>query len=207
MTPHPLKLLAVDLKRAVPALRKALVPTAEELDALVRRVRGEHGSIELVIVSDPERFELYSTNGSHVAVFRSVLRELLERAGGSKELGVLPTLEVTGARVTEHLLRFADGFGSSSGLEILGKLNLAVARSKNAGTLGPELSALFATAVECGWRVYCETSVSDPTKSRPERDVAVLEAERIVHEALVAWKTSRERAELRRAPARLVSFF
>jgi hypothetical protein len=60
---------------------------------------------------------------------------------------------------------------------------------------------VFAGAVESGWRVYCETAVSDPTKSRAERDVAAFEAERIVHEALVTWKASRERAHVRRAPA------
>jgi glutamyl-tRNA reductase len=194
-------LLAVDLKRATPEVARALVLKAEDLDELVRRVRSEHGPLELVIVSDSERFELYSTDASHVAVFRFVLRELLQRANGSKDLGELPTIEATGAKVAEYLLRRAACFGSASGLEVLGKLNLAVARSKNAGALGPELAALFASAVESGWRVYCETSVSDRTKSRAERDVAVLEAERIVEEALVTWKTSRERALALRAPA------
>jgi glutamyl-tRNA reductase len=203
VTPHPLKLLAVDLKRAVPEVARAFALKTEELDELVRRARSEHGPIELVVVSDSERFELYSTDASHASVFRFVLRELLSRAKGSKELGELPTIEATGAKVAEHLLRRAACFDSSSGLEVLGKLNLAVARSKDAGALGAELSALFASAVEAGWRVYCETCVSDPTKSRPERDVAALEADRIVHEALVAWKTSRERASARRRPALL----
>jgi glutamyl-tRNA reductase len=194
VTRQPLRLLAVDLKRASPDLRKALVLQTEAIDDLLRRVRSEHGSVELVIVSDAERFELYSTDANHATVFRFVLRELLQRAGSTKELGDLPAISATGAAVAEHLFRFAAGFGTLPGLDLLGKLNLVLARSRDAGTLGGELSALFAAALESGWRVYCETAVSDPTKSRPERDVAALEAERIVHEALVAWKASRERA-------------
>jgi len=167
VTRQPLRLLAVDLKRAGPDLRRALVLETRALDDLLGRVRSEHGSVELVIVSDTERFELYSTDANHVTVFRFVLRELLQRAGSSKELGDLPTISATGVAVAEHLFRFAAGFGTVPGLDLLGKLNLAIARSRDAGTLGAELSALFAGAVECGWRVYCETAVSDPTKSRP----------------------------------------
>ena len=192
MTNHPVRLLAIDLKSTVPAVREALVLNASEVRELLRRASAEHERIELVIVSGTQRFELYSTEAGHAAAFRCVLRELVARAGGAEKLGALPTIEATGVAAAEHLLRLAAGIGGNSGLEILVELNVAVARSRAAGTLGSELSSLFTSAVQAGWRAYCETSVGDPTKSQPEREVSILEAERIIEEELVVWKAKRE---------------
>jgi glutamyl-tRNA reductase len=104
----------------------------------------------------------------------------------------LPTIEATGATAAQHLLRLAAGIGGKSALEILVELNVAVARSRAAGTLASDLSSLFASAVQAGWRAYCETSVGDPTKSQAEREIAILEAERIIEEELVVWKAKGE---------------
>jgi glutamyl-tRNA reductase len=194
MTKEPVRLLAIDLRKAAPALRDALQLTPAELDELVQRVRTFEGRLDLVIVSDRTRIELYSTEPNHKKAFRAVLRELIARIGGREELGDLPTLEASGSAAAEHLLRLAVGIDGPSGLENLGTLNLAVARSRRAGTLGRESSALFDNAVEAGWRAYCETAVSDTTRSQPEREIASLEAERIADEALVAWKTASQNA-------------
>jgi glutamyl-tRNA reductase len=192
VTNHPVRLLAIDLKNTVPAVREALVLNASQVRELLRRASAEHERIELVIVSGAQRFELYSTEAGHAAAFRCVLRELISRAGGAENLGALPTIEATSVAAAEHLLRLAAGIGGNSGLEILVELNVAVARSRAAGTLGAELSSLFASAVQAGWRAYCETSVGDPTKSQAEREVSILEAERIIEEELVVWKAKRE---------------
>jgi len=192
MTHHPVRLLAIDLSKTVPAVREALVLNASEVRELLRRACVVEERVELVIVSDANRFELYSTEAGHAAAFRCVLRELVSRAGGAETFGALPTIEATGAAAAQHLLRLAAGIGGKSGLEILVELNVAVARSRAAGTLGSELSRLFTSAVQAGWRAYCETSVGDPTKSQAERDVSILEAERIIEEELVVWKAKRQ---------------
>jgi glutamyl-tRNA reductase len=204
---HAIRLLAIDLRRAIPAARKALALGATELEELVRHARSEHEGIELVVVSTAERLELYSTDASQATAFRVVLRELIRRAGGQDELRSLPTIEASGASVAQHLLRLAAGIEGSSGLAILAELNLAVARSRRAGTLGSESSPLFASAVEAGWRAYCETSVGDPTRSNAEREVALLEAERIVEAALVAWKADRASAARARRPAMFDTYY
>jgi glutamyl-tRNA reductase len=192
VTNHPVRLLAIDLSKTVPAVRQALVLNASEVRELLRRASAEYEGIELVIVSGAQRFELYSTEAGHAAAFRCVLRELVSRAGGAEKLGALPTIEATGATAAQHLLRLAAGIGGKSALEILVELNVAVARSRAAGTLASDLSSLFASAVQAGWRAYCETSVGDPTKSQAEREIAILEAERIIEEELVVWKAKGE---------------
>jgi glutamyl-tRNA reductase len=194
MLNQPVRLLAIDLRKAAPALREALQLKPAELDELIQRVRTFEGRLDLVIVSDSTRIELYSTEPNHTKAFRAVLRELIARVGGRDVLGELPTIEASGSAAAEHLLRLAVGIDGSSGLDNLGALNLAVARSRRAGTLGRESSALFANAVEAGWRAYCETAVSETTRSQPEREVATLEAERIANEALVAWKAASQDA-------------
>jgi glutamyl-tRNA reductase len=188
VTNHPVRLLAIDLSKTVPAVREALVLNASEVRELLRRASAGHERTELVIVSGAQRFELYSTEAGHATAFRCVLRELVSRAGGAEKLGALPTIEAIGVAAAQHLLRHASGIGGNSGLEILVELNVAVARSRAAGTLGSELSSLFASAVQAGWRAYCETSVGDPTKSQAEREISILEAERIIEEELLVWK-------------------
>ena len=194
MLNQPVRLLAIDLRKATPALREALQLKPTELDELVARVRSFEGRLDLVIVSNDTRIELYSTEPNHTKAFRAVLRELIARVGGRDALGDLPTMEASGSAVAEHLLRLAVGIEDSSGLENLGALNLAVARSRRAGTLGRESSALFTNAIQAGWRAYCETAVSETTRSQLEREIATLEAERIVSEALVAWKAASQDA-------------
>lgn len=188
MATHPLRMLAIDLRNAHPAAREALRLSHAELDDLLRNACSGGKQFELVVVSEADRFEIYSSEESHSAAFRAVLFELVVRAGGRETLRSLPTLEASGDAVARHLLSRAAGVGGSSVFEMLRELNVAVTRSRAAGTLGAELTALFASAIEAAWRVYTETSVGDSTKSTIERELDVLEAERIVEEELVAWK-------------------
>src|SRR5262245_13724865 len=108
VTNHPIKLLAIDLKDAAPALREALVLERSELEDLVKGAR-LRSDVELVLVSQSERFELYSTEASHALAFRSVLVDLVVRAGGRENLRHLRTLEVSGVLAARHLLRHAAG--------------------------------------------------------------------------------------------------
>jgi glutamyl-tRNA reductase len=186
-------LLAIDLGDAPIAVRNALTLDGPGIDAVIDRARRMLGDIELVIVSDASRFELYTTEASTPGVFRCILPELLARAGGRTSLAELRTVEARGPAVVRHAMRLASGIGCHSGLEKLAELNHALFRSRAAGTLGPELSALFSAALGTGFRACTETHASDPQRSREERELAVLEVDRIIEEEVVAWRTARLR--------------
>jgi glutamyl-tRNA reductase len=184
-------LLAIDLADASVEVRNALTLEGPELEAMIQGARRALGEIELVIVSDAQRLELYTTEASTPAVFRCILLELLARAGGRTSLAELRTVEARGPAVVRHAMRLASGVGCSSGPEMLGELNHALFRSRSAGALGPELSALFFAALGTGFRACTETHAGDPQRSREERELAVLEVDRIIEEEIVAFRTAR----------------
>jgi hypothetical protein len=200
-------MLAIDLREADPAARRALALTHSDLDALMNDARSTGKRFELSLVAHTDCLELYSTEADHVAAFRAVLFELVVRAGGRERLRLLPATEVTGALVTQRLLRQAAGLEGRTVFEMLRELNASVTRARAAGTLGPELSALFGSAIETGWRTYTETALGDATKSEAEREVDVPEAERIVEEELVAWKAERRVVSSAPPPALDVSYY
>jgi len=204
---HPLRMLSIDLREAAPAVRDALRLSHAELDELVHHACSSRRTFELVIVSHPDRVELYSTDAGHVAAFRAVLFELVVRAGGRESLRALPAVETTGLLVARHLLRDAAGIEGHSVFAMLRELNAAVTRARGAGTLGPELSALFGSAIEAGWRAYTETALGDSTKSQAERELDSFEAERIAEEELVAWKAEHGVAKSAPPPALDVSYY
>jgi glutamyl-tRNA reductase len=188
---HPLRMLAIDLRDAEPEVRTALCLNHAELEALMRDTCFTGKQLDLAIVSQPDRFEIYSTEATHRAAFRAVLFELVVRAGGRGNVRALPTTEMTGAMVARHLLRRAAGIEGRPVFEMLRELNVSSASSRAVRMFGPELASLFARALEAGWRAYTETAFGDPTSTDAHRDVDALEAERIVEEELVAWKAER----------------
>jgi glutamyl-tRNA reductase len=205
MTPR-VALLAIDLRNAGSDLRQALTFSDAELDALVLAARSEQPALEIVLVSDTDRLEIYTTESCSKSVFRTVLKALVERVGDRDKLATLRSIEASGLAAGRHLMRLATAMESDSALKILGDLNLAVTRSRARGGFGPELSALFETALEAGWRAFCETSAGDPNRSDAERDIAALEAERLVEEALVSWKKARLSVK-KSMPARHLSHY
>jgi glutamyl-tRNA reductase len=186
-----LSLLGVDLQNASPSARKALSLNREELEALVLEVR-QASALELVIVSSSERFEVYTTEESAPSVFRHVLRELVSRAGGRAALAPVPSIDARGIAVARHLFELATGSAGSS-IDV-GDLTLAVARSRAADALGPELESLFLRAIEAGVRVYRETALGDVTTSQAALDVARFEVERIREEEIVSWMATKSAA-------------
>jgi glutamyl-tRNA reductase len=186
-------LLAIDLVDASVEVLNALTLDGPEIDAVIRGARRELGDIELVIISDARRFELYTTEASTPAVFRCILLKLLARAGSRTSLAELRTVEARGPAVVRHAMRLASGVGCASALEMLGEINHALIRSRAAGTLGPELSALFSASLATGLRASTETHAGDPGRSREERELAVFEVDRIIEEEVVGWRTARLR--------------
>jgi hypothetical protein len=122
--------------------------------------------------------------------FSTVLGPLV--AGLSSEArSSIRTTEAVGVAAAWHLMHLLVDSSAHSGVRMLGTLNAAVERARAAGTLGHELSALFACAAAAGWRVQEETTLGDPASSLGEREVDWFEAQRIVEEELVHWQAAR----------------
>jgi len=196
-------MLAIDLRDAHPEVREALSMNHAELEEFVRDACFMRKPFELAIVSQPDGFEIYSTEDTYLTAFRAVLFELVVRAGGRGNLPALPTTEATGAMVARHLMRRAAGVEGRPVFEMLRELNASSTRSRAARTFGPALEELFASAFEAGWRAYTETALGDSTSTQALRDVDAFAAERIVEEEVVAWKAGRAVLESSVPPPRL----
>jgi glutamyl-tRNA reductase len=185
-----IRLLSIDLRQAPPAAREAFAMKRPELDELASRTRAAADGVELLILADDERFELYTTEASRQHVYRSVLGALAERAPSEARVGIRTT-EITGVAAAWHLMHRMLGSSERSGVRMLGALNVAVARARAAKNLGPELEALFECVADAGWRVQGETTLGDAESTLAEREVDWFEAERIIEEELVHWQAAR----------------
>jgi hypothetical protein len=154
-------------------------------------VQGDLGDVELVLLSDALRFELYTTEARAGAVVRSVLLRLLERAGDRAKLGELRSIRADGPAVLRRLMRKASGIGCAPGVKMPAALELAVTSARAAGTLGVELEALFGSAIAAGVRVGAETSIAEAGDDSHDRELVLLEIERIVEEEIVLWRSAR----------------
>lgn len=181
-------LLGIDLTQATPGARAALTLSEPELDELLRAACASEGTADVVIVADERRFEIYATDVSRPDVLRAILPTLFSRAGGRTELGEPSVIEAEGPSAARHLMRVACGIGAAPDHTVLADLRTAMDRSRRAGALGPELSALFAAAMETGFRAQAETLAGDGPSSQAEPELVGLEVDRIVEEELVAWR-------------------
>jgi glutamyl-tRNA reductase len=184
------RLLSIDLRGIPRAARDALTPARTELEAMSAKVRAAAPGVELVLLADADRFELYTTEEARQVAFGTVLAPLV--AGLSSEARAsIRTTEAVGVAAAWHLMHLLVDSSAHSGVRMLGTLNVAVQRARATGTLGHELSALFACAADAGWRVQGETTLGDPASSLGEREVDWFEAQRIVEEELVHWQAAR----------------
>ena len=195
------RLLAIDLLNASSAVRDAFAMSRDELAALSMRARAAGQDIEVVVLADEARFEIYTTESSRQAVFRAVLGIVSARMPRS-ELATVRTTEAIGVAAAWHLMHRLLGENGPTGVRMLGALNAAVVRARSSGTLGGELAALFACAENAGWRIQSETSLGDGSSSPAEQEMDWFEAERIIEEELVTWQAARARqGSLQSVPA------
>ena len=184
------RLLSIDLRGIPRAAREALTPGRAELATLSAKVRATAPGVELVLLADGDRFEIYTTEEARQVAFGTVLAPLVESLS-SEARSSIRTTEVVGVAAAWHLMHLLVDSSAHSGVRMLGVLNVAVERARAAGTLGQELSALFACAADAGWRVQGETVLGDPASSLGERELDWFEAQRIVEEELVHWQAAR----------------
>ncbi|HEV8548912.1 MAG TPA: hypothetical protein VGQ57_07790 [Polyangiaceae bacterium] len=183
-------LLAIDLQSVSSAARDAFAMSIDELTLLSMKARGEGSDIEVVILCDDERFEIYTTESARPTVFRAVLGTIVARMP-TELRATVRTTELLGVAAAWHLMHLTTGESGRSGVRVLGELNDAVVRARRAGTLGSELTALFDCSVNTGFRIQSETTLGDPETSRVQHELDAFEAERIIEEELVTWQASR----------------
>jgi len=183
-------LLAIDLRSASAAARDAFAMSRTELASLSTKARAAGQAIEVVVLANDERFEIYTTESARQAVYRAVLGAIVARMPNEERASVRTT-EVIGVAAAWHLMQLMTGTGDQSGVRMLGALNHAVVRARASGTLGSELTALFDCATNAGWRIQSETTLGDGQSSRAEQEVDWFEAERIIEEELVTWQAAR----------------
>jgi hypothetical protein len=142
------------------------------------------------VLADGDRFEIYTTEAARQTVYRTVLGTIVARLPREHRSAVRTT-ELRGVAAAWHLLHLTTGADGRSGVRMLGALNDAVLRARRAGTLGPELAALFECGENAGWRIQSETTLGDRQTSTAQRELDGFEAERIIEEELVTWQASR----------------
>jgi hypothetical protein len=184
------RLLSIDLRGTTPEVRAALTPGRTELDELAEEVRAVAPGVELVLLADTDRFEVYTTEEARQPVFRTVLALLVARLP-SEARASIRTTEAVGVAAAWHLMHLMVDSSARSGVRMLGVLRTAVERARASGTLGHELGALFACAADAGWRVQGETTLGDPASTLGERELDWFEAQRIIDEELVNWQAAR----------------
>jgi len=195
------RLLAIDLLSASSAVRDAFAMSRDELAALSVSARAAGPDVEVVVLADLHRFEIYTTESSRHAVFRALLGTVAARMPKA-ELAAVRTIETVGVAAAWHLMQRLVGANGPSGVRMLGLLNAAVVRARSSGTLGRELTALFECAENAGWRIQSETSLGDGSSSRSEQEIDGFEAERIIEEELVKWQAARaSQGSLQSVPA------
>jgi glutamyl-tRNA reductase len=150
-----LMLLGVNHRTAGVAERERLAYDDEQARAALA-ARGE-ALPEAFILSTCNRVEVYGFSPSpEEAAAR--LRQMLGRAASAPASG---RHEASGVDAARHLLRVAAGLDSMvlGEMQILGQVKEAWDRARSAGSVGPQLDRLLATAVHVGKRARAETAI------------------------------------------------
>ncbi|HQV25228.1 MAG TPA: glutamyl-tRNA reductase, partial [Acinetobacter sp.] len=149
--------LGVNHQTASVELREQIAFNAERLATLLLAQR-EHASLnDVVVVSTCNRTEVYALteDADHILTW------LAQVNGIDAERIIHHVYRYQDAQAVTHLMRVASGLDSLmlGEPQILGQVKSALALSKQAETISPELNAIFEYAFYAAKRVRSETSV------------------------------------------------
>ena len=149
--------IGVDRKRASVASRERLAAAGEDLPSLLRSYAALDGVDELFVLSTCYRVEVYAASTCPSAAAAS-LAGALRRRGADPEL---PLLDLRGPEAFRHLVRVAASLESGvvGEPQVLGQVKEAFGNSAEAGTVGKELSSVFARVLRVAKRVRSETAI------------------------------------------------
>ncbi len=159
-------LIGLDHHRAPIELRERLSVEGDELTALLGALH-QDPLAEVVVVSTCHRLEVYAISPDIARAQEIIVERLAAPLATSSDelLGAL--YRQTGAAAARHLLHVAAGLESVvvGEAQIQGQVSDALQAAQAAGTCGPNLSRLFATALHAGKRARSETSIGRRTLS------------------------------------------
>lgn len=158
-------------------------------------IQAADNGVALVVLRTGDTIELYSTRQDGQLACSPPLLTLAQRGQSSVALSRVRVVPQRGIDVARHLFSLAAGIGTTRGKArvVLARINAASALAAKAGCLSPTLDSLFRSALRAGSRVENEalTGLRRPTAS--SREIADIEAARIVEEELLNWKTEQAR--------------
>lgn len=178
-----IQLLAIRVASAPPALRAALVLSFDEREILLATAARQFH--ELVIVSDNDKLELYSTDSSRQAVFATALKFLAKRVSGCSKFERVGANQLGGAAAVRHLFEAVTGLNGAPLTQNAVELERAVEQAGAHGTMGCELEALFRFAHRASVRGRVELAAGGQLETG---ELANPSLERIVEEELTAYQ-------------------
>jgi glutamyl-tRNA reductase len=156
-----LLLLGMSHRTADLATRESLAFSPEEATALLRELTAREELLEVAVLSTCNRTELYAVTHD-ATVAEAALREAVGRRRGQNALCDGPMrYRHLREEAALHLHRVAAGLDSLvlGEKQVLGQVKDAWCLARGAGSLGPLLDKLFASAVHAGKRARTETEI------------------------------------------------
>ena len=149
--------LGVNHQTASVELREQIAFNAERLAALLLDQTAHSSLQDLVVVSTCNRTEVYAMTEDA----ESILQWLAQVNGVDVKQLIHHVYRYQDAQAVSHLMRVASGLDSLmlGEPQILGQVKSALALSKQAGTVSPELNSIFEYAFYAAKRIRSETSV------------------------------------------------
>lgn len=173
-------LFGLNFRTAPVELREKLSLSGATLQLALDRLKNGHtassaqnpvreGFDEVVILSTCNRVEVYvdAGSGQSEAANEIMARTLASISGIAVDLVHTHSYQLPGDEAIHHLMRVACGLDSMflGETQILGQVSQSFEAAHAAGTTGPILSHLFASATHAGKRARSETDISRNTTS------------------------------------------
>lgn len=147
--PSSVVLIGTSFKTASIELRESVLGSFEEISDPATD-RAPDGILEKCLLVTCNRIELYAAASEPETATRLILSRMPPQSRAGKSL-----YSLSGPGAVEHLYRVASGLDSLVVGEdqILQQIRDSATRARNAGTMGPVLSSLFASASRVGQRI------------------------------------------------------
>lgn len=154
-----ISLVGISHKTAPVAVREHFTFTADELPAVLERLRASYAGA--AVLSTCNRTEVYVAGSKAIADPRPIVA-LLSEIKGDVAMEGAPFFALSGKEAARNLFRVAAGVESMviGESEILGQVRGAFTASTAAGTHTPALSRLFHTAIRVGRKVRTQTEIN-----------------------------------------------
>jgi glutamyl-tRNA reductase len=155
-------LVGVSYQTATVDVRQPLVSLKPLLTSRLLRTLGTEPIQETVMVSTCNRLEIYAATGDTASAKAEIEQALSDTLQGWFEPVHKSLYIMHGENAVRHLMRVTAGLDSFvlGETQILGQVSCAYREATEAGTAGPLLSRVFASAIHAARRAHTETDIS-----------------------------------------------